>query len=102
MAQATETSPLLYKLSPELRNAISELVLVEPDDISIGTQRQPGLTRTCHRIRCETIRVYFEDNTSRYITTSGGEDRLDGVKAWLWRITATHCAILRRIEIKIG
>ncbi|GIZ48442.1 hypothetical protein CKM354_001150200 [Cercospora kikuchii] len=54
-----------FKLSAELRNEIYELALVKSGTAKITKENfaQPGLLRTCCRIRAEAIKIYYMQNT---------------------------------------
>ncbi|GIZ42236.1 hypothetical protein CKM354_000551200 [Cercospora kikuchii] len=57
-----EKSPLL-RLSPELRNLIYEFALTEPtSQEACILLPQPALTRTCNRIRQESLLLYYTLN----------------------------------------
>lgn len=103
MADVVQTSPLLRRLSPELRNMIYEAALIATEDQDINTeQQQPGLIRTCREIRSEATAIYYHGNVFAFTTTSGGDDGLDPVTQWLRRIGPKHCRHLKDLHVQIG
>ena len=62
---------LLFKLPPELRNVIYELVVTRKGKMAIVNQIisnirspvQPDLTRTCSKIRTEALPIFYGINT---------------------------------------
>lgn len=100
---AKQETPLLRKLSPELRSMIYELVLVSSETVELGTQeQQPGLTQTCREIRTECLSMFYARNTFRFLTKTGGNDGLDPIATWLDRIGRTNCLSLRSLHIAIA
>ncbi|KAK3625528.1 hypothetical protein LTR22_023542 [Elasticomyces elasticus] len=95
-------SPLLNKLSPELRNAIYELALIATHDIDIFTGSPPGLTQTCRQIRGETIGLYYRDNTFAFNLNEKGRHGLDGVKAWLCALSPAICIQIRTLRVRMA
>lgn len=63
----------LLSLPPELRNRIYQLALVKYPHIEVVTfryctvARQPPLTRTCRQIRNESLLMFHQLNTFRFI-----------------------------------
>ena len=68
---------ILRKLSPELRNAIYELVLLDEEPINIAKERQPAITRVCRQVRQECIAMYYFHNKFSFCTKSRLDDSID-------------------------
>ncbi|KAK5125664.1 hypothetical protein LTR85_011938 [Meristemomyces frigidus] len=97
-----QQTPLLQKLSPELRNLVYELVVDDDIDINVILQRQPPLTLTCREVRSECLAMYYARNTFFFDTTSNDDTAFDGLVQWLERIGTGHCSNLGRLCIVIG
>jgi len=102
MATKSGTSPLLDKLSPELRNMIYELALEESESVNIFAPKQRGLPETCRIIRHECLGLYYAG-----ISFSGTiyEDPSTGllrVQRWLERIGKTNCQHLRKLTVVVS
>lgn len=99
-----QNTPLLRQLSPELRNVIYELVLIDSAPIDICTTRQqPGLVRACREIRAESLSIYYFGNTFRLRTRSeDGDQGLDRFVEWFIQIGPRNCAELRHVRVIIG
>jgi hypothetical protein len=88
----------LYKLSPELRNNIYELVLVTSGkatqadgkqtttSVEIITETQPALLRTCRQIRSEGLAMYYHHNIFKFTTTTADATALLPIVKWMKRI----------------
>lgn len=94
----------MRKLSPELRNPIYEMVLIESASIDIcRMQQQPGLTRTCRELRVESVSMYYFRNSFLYTTKSqDGDKGLDRLISWFMHIGPQNCAELRHVCVTIG
>ena len=66
IAEPDNQSSALLSLQPELRNTIHRLCLKNERDIAIRsstwTSHQPPLLRTCHQIRSEALKIFYEEN----------------------------------------
>lgn len=101
IARVEQTTPLLRKLSPELRNIIYELTLAEKEIVDIIERQQPALTRVCHEIRNECLAMYYATNVFSYRTTSAESDGLDGLAKWLEKIGPHNCKQLVKLSVSI-
>jgi hypothetical protein len=71
------------RLSPELRNQIYELVLLEAAPIDIIAEQRPALLHTCPQLRQEALGLYYHQNAFTFTTTSTDENALRDITRWL-------------------
>lgn len=83
------TKSILLELAAELRNEIYEWVLLTPfeGDIITNDWRPPGLLGTCHQIREETRKLYWQRRYFKFDTVDcDGRLHVAWLKSFRW-----HC-----------
>jgi len=101
MATSTACS-LLAKLSPEIRNLIYELALIEEADVEITVNREAGLSETCRQIRQEFLGLYYSLNTFRAMVFGRDYCALDFIKRWLTHLGSRSCRHIRKVYIDLA
>ena len=107
---------LLFKLQPELRNRIYELVLTSPTVYLLALFRfskkkyaedprklfpgfpvQPSLVRTCREIRGEALAMFYANN--RFAILDFCPRECESAINWLTAIGASNRAYVKRISV---
>ena len=98
-----------FTLSPELRNFIYEMLIIQHDeamrviakrnDINAGIPPSPpALTQVCHYIRSETLPIFYGVNMFNLTILS--ENNLRMAKQWLREVCDTNIPLLRHIRLR--
>ncbi|EMC94833.1 hypothetical protein BAUCODRAFT_141096 [Baudoinia panamericana UAMH 10762] len=91
-----EASPFA-RLSPELRNLIYEYAFASKYAVTLEHNRiQPGISRTCRRIREESLTMYYASTTFNAHLDDGPTTP---VSRWLTHIGHWHSLLLQRLQI---